>query len=340
MREPQVLITGASGCVGQYTCNWLLKNTNSSLILLLRDPKKLTSINHKDQRVKLLIGDLRNIQNFSNDLLEVTHVIHTATAWGDIERTNQVNIIAVKRLLSHLNQNTLVKFIYFSTASILNKNLELIPEAINYGTEYIQTKAKCLIELEKHPLSNKIIAVFPTLVFGGKYDNSDIFPSSYLTQGLKEAMRWIWLARWFKGFSKFHFIHAEDIAIICGKLLLEENLPPSSNQKEQSPKYVLGQPFITIDEAIGSLRRWKGLRNVPSIPLWGWLIKVLVKILPIKISSWDNFIIKQRDFIHEPVTSPEDFGSKSSAKTLNEVLLLSGLPKAKKPSKKVLYKKK
>ena len=36
-----------------------------------------------------------------------------------------------------------------------------------------------------------------------KYDNSDIFPSSYLTQGLKEAVRWIWLARWFKGFSKF-----------------------------------------------------------------------------------------------------------------------------------------
>ncbi len=64
--------------------------------------------------------------------------------------------------------------------------------------------------------------------------------------------------------------------------------------------------------------------------MWGWLIEALVTILPIKISNWDRLSIKQRHFTHEPVTSPEDFDGDSFAKTLNEILIRSGLPKVKK----------
>ena len=176
MKETRILVTGASGCVGQYTANWLLKNTESNLLLWIRNPKKLRAINLKDPRIKLLIGDLRNPEIFTEDLAQVTHVIHTATAWGDIERTKQVNITAVKKLLSHLNPDYLEKFIYFSTASILDRKLNKLPQAEYLGTEYIQTKAKCLQELEKHFLAPKIVAVFPTLVFGGRYNQSGLFP--------------------------------------------------------------------------------------------------------------------------------------------------------------------
>ncbi len=329
MKEARILITGATGCVGQYTSKWLLNNTQADLLLWVRDPKKLTSINLKNPRVKLLVGDIRNPELFAKDLTTTTHVIHTATAWGDLERTQQVNILAVKKILSFLNPLILQKFIYFSTASILNKQLQLLPQTIKYGTEYIQTKAKCLKELEMHSLSEKIIAVFPTLVFGGKYDNSGIFPSSYLTQGLKEAVNWLWLARWFKGYSKFHFIHAEDIAFICGHLLTKYDLEESNNDNKRITKIVLGQPSLSIDQAINILLRWKGMRRFCSIPLWRWLIESLINILPIKISSWDRLIIKQRHFIHDPVKAPEDFGGTSFAKTLHEILFHSGLPKSK-----------
>ena len=57
MKNACILITGASGCVGQYTCNWLLKNTEARLLLLIRDPKKLTAIDPSHPRVDLLIGD-------------------------------------------------------------------------------------------------------------------------------------------------------------------------------------------------------------------------------------------------------------------------------------------
>ena len=38
------------------------------------------------------------------------------------------------------------------------------------------------------------------------------YPVSYLTSGLKEIGKWLWLARFLKLDSKFHFIHANDIA--------------------------------------------------------------------------------------------------------------------------------
>ena len=245
MKEPLILVTGASGCVGQYVSNWLLKNTKANLLLLLRDPKKLTAIDPSNPRIKLLIGDLRSAEIFSKEISTATHLIHTATAWGDVERAKQVNLVAVKKILTLLNPNTIQKIIYFSTASILDKHLQLIPETICQGTEYIQTKAKCLQELESHFLSQKIIAVFPTLVFGGKYDNSGLFPASYLTQGLKQAVKWLWLAKWLRGYSKFHFMHAEDIAYVCCQLLFKTNSQQNQGTSQKGiTKIVLGQPYL------------------------------------------------------------------------------------------------
>ena len=220
MKNEIILITGASGCVGQYIANWLIENSNSELFLWVRDPKKITSINLENPRIKVLVGDLRQSNKFKKEISEVNRVIHTATAWGDPKRAKEVNIDAVKNLLNLLNPSNIKQIIYFSTASVLDKNLNLLPEAFTHGTEYIQTKAQCLKELETHQLSTKIIAVFPTLVFGGRIDGKSDFPTSYLTQGLRDAFKWIWLARWIKVVSRFHFIHAADIAFICGHLVL------------------------------------------------------------------------------------------------------------------------
>ena len=199
---------------------------------------------------------------------------------------------------------------------------------MKYGTEYIQTKAKCLQDLENHNLSKKIVAVFPTLVFGGSYNNRGAFPASYLTQGINDAIKWLWLARWFKGFSKFHFIHAEDIAYICGQILIKD-IVTISGKNIGIPKIVMGQESISIDQAIRTLLKWKGMKRVPSIPLWSWIIELLVNILPIQMTDWDRFSIRQRHFTHEPATTPEDLGGESHAKSLNEILLNSGLPKGK-----------
>ena len=322
----RILITGASGCVGQYTASWLLENSDAELLLWLRDPSKLTAIDPSHPRVHLLVGDLRDSDAFAAELKTVNRVIHTATAWGDPERAQQVNVVAVKRMLSLLDPNKLQQVVYFSTASILDRHLQPLPEALAYGTEYIQTKAQCLQDLERHPLAERIVAVFPTLVFGGRVDGSSRFPTSYLTEGLAEASKWLWLARFLRADASFHFIHAADIAAICGALTTRPHQLNRTPGQGAIRRIVMGQKAISVNETVATLCRWRGVRRTPGIPLWAWLIEGLIRILPIEVNAWDRFSIRQRHFIHDPVTQPEAFGLKSHGPNLEAVLQDSGLP--------------
>ena len=323
----RILITGASGCVGQYTTSWLLNNSNAELLLWLRDPGKLTAVSADHPRIQLLVGDLRDPDRFADELASVSRVIHTATAWGDPERAQQVNVVAVKRMLSLLDPSVIEQITYFSTASILDRHLQPLTEALAYGTEYIQTKAQCLKDLEQHPLAEKIVAVFPTLVFGGRVDGSSRFPTSYLTEGLLEASKWLWLARFLRADASFHFIHAADIAAICGHLATNPHQRNSEPGQGAVRRIVMGQKAISVNEAVACLCRWRGLRSTPGVPLWPWLIETLIRVLPIEVNAWDRFSIRQRHFIHEPVTQPERFGDTSHAADLESVLLDSGLPR-------------
>ena len=327
----RILITGASGCVGQYTTAWLLENSDAELLLWLRDPDKLTAVSADHPRIKLLVGDLREADRFASELASVQRVIHTATAWGDPERAQQVNVVAVKRMLSLLNPGLIEQITYFSTASILDRHLQPLTEALAYGTEYIQTKAQCLKDLEEHPLAEKIVAVFPTLVFGGRVDGSSSFPTSYLTEGLAEASKWLWLARFLRADASFHFIHAADIAAICGHLATHPHQRNSEPGQGAVRRIVMGQNAISVNEAVASLCRWRGIRRTPGIPLWPWLIETLIRVLPIEVNAWDRFSIRQRHFIHQPVTQPERFGDKSHAADLEAVLQDSGLPRRGSP---------
>lgn len=329
----RILITGASGCVGQYIAERLYAESDVELLLLLRDPAKLTAVPVNDPRITLLVGDLRELGPHAAAIATATRVIHTATAWGDPERAHQVNVVAVKELLRLTDPAVLEQVIYFSTASILDRNLKLLPEAAEFGTEYIQTKALCLQQLEQHALADRIVAVFPTLVFGGRLGEAgrphggDLHPTSYLTAGLSEAMRWLWLARWLRAEASFHFIHAADIATVCAHLATSPHQPNPELGQGAIRRLVLGQRMITVNQTVGALCRWR--RSSPSpfgIDLQGWLIDLLVRLLRIEITPWDLFSIRQRHFVHEPVSPPERFGLVSLAPTMEAVLETAGVP--------------
>ena len=147
------------------------------------------------------------------------------------------------------------------------------------------------------------------------------YPVSYLTSGLKEIGKWLWLARFLKLDSKFHFIHANDIAQICGFLI--------KNHKEEQykgfRKFVLGQKFISIDDAIITLLKKHNMRRFLRYRLQK-NSKNIIKNSPIQTTPWDSFSIKKYDFNHVPITNPETFKLKSYAKSLNDILRLSKLP--------------
>ena len=328
----RILITGASGCVGQHIAAQLYRDTDAELLLLLRDPAKLTAVPANDPRITLLVADLRELTPHAGAIATATRVIHTATAWGDPERAMAVNVVAVKQLLAFTSPEWLEQVIYFSTASLLNRQLELLPEALSEGTEYIQTKALCLQQLEQHPLAERIVAVFPTLVFGGAVDGKGPFPTSYLTAGLGEACRWLWLAKWLRADASFHFIHAADIAQVCCHLATRPHQSNPEPGQGALRRLVLGQPAISVDATVSQLCRWRRSWRPPlGLNLQGALIEALIKLLRIEVNAWDRFSIRQRHFVHEPVSPPERFGLVNHAASLAAVFEQARLPHRGRP---------
>jgi len=324
----RILITGASGCVGQHIADLLLRESDAQLLLWLRDPAKLTAVPADHPRITLLVGDLRDVDPHRAAIASTTRIIHTATAWGDPERARQVNVVAVKAMLAATDPAVLEQVVYFSTASILNRDLQLLPEAMAYGTEYIQTKAQCLQQLEQHPLAERIVAVFPTLVFGGRVDGGGAFPTSYLTAGLKEAARWLWLAKWLRADASFHYIHAADIARVCAHLATQPHQANPNPSGNPIRRLVLGQQRQSINRTVRSLCRWRRVWFPPiGLDLQGWLIELLIRVLRIEMLPWDRFSLRQRHFVHEPVTYPESFGLVSQAPSLEAVLEQAGVPR-------------
>ncbi len=93
-------------------------------------------------------------------------------------------------------------------------------------------------------------------------------------------------------------------------------------------RLVLGQPVVTVNDTVRRLCRWRH-SWVPSfgVDLQGWLIEGLIKLLRIEVNAWDRFSIRQRHFVHEPVSPPERFGRVSHAPTLEAVFEDAGLPR-------------
>ena len=289
---------------------------------MVRDRNKLPLSVQTNKRVKLIICDIRESNRYKKEISQVNFLIHTATAWGDPKRAYEVNIKAFEELLKMLDIKKLEKIIYFSTASILDTKTELMRESLIYGTEYIKTKYECFERLRESSFAEKTFAVFPTLVFGGTLGKKSRYPLSYLTSGLKEIYKWLWLARFLKLDSKFHFIHANDIAQICGFLI--KNYEEA--QYRGFKKFVLGQRYISINDAINIFLKRNKMKRYFAIPLTRKILKLLLRILPIETTPWDSFSIKKYDFNHVPITNPETFTLKSHAKSLNDILRLSKLP--------------
>ena len=325
-RPQRILITGASGCVGQHIAHLLLAETDAELLLLLRDPAKLTAVPADHPRITLLVGDLRQLDRHAGAIATATRVVHTATAWGDPERAMAVNVVAVKQLLAFTSPEWLEQVIYFSTASVLDRDLRLLSEAFSEGTEYIQTKALCLQQLEEHPLADRIVAIFPTLVFGGRVDGGGPYPTSYLTAGLEQACQWLWLAKWLRVDASFHFIHAADIARVCLHLLSQPQGPNPEAGQGRVRRLVLAQPAVSVNATVRRLGRWRGCWLPPfGLEIRSALVETLIRLLRLEVTPWDRVSIRQRHFVHEPISPPERFGLVSQAASLEAVFENAGL---------------
>jgi nucleoside-diphosphate-sugar epimerase len=311
----RVFMTGASGCIGHYILDLLLESDRYELFLLLRHPEKLRLPVQDHPRVHILHGGLENIAPFADLLATIDIAILTAAAWGgDPGYVEAINVRANLELMGHLDPQRCQQVVYFSTASILNQQSAPLPEAGAMGTDYIRTKYECHYRLRDLPVYDKITTVFPTLVFGGDKEK----PYSFISAGLKDVTRWVGLVRFFKVDAGFHFAHAQDIATVVYYLIEH---PSTDGYRE----YVMGNPPLTVNQAVEQVSDYFGQRIWFRIPLSMGLAEVLIKVFRVQMAPWDYFCLRYRHFVYAGAVNPASFGMEPYCSTLAELFRVHGI---------------
>jgi len=316
MSQKRILVTGASGCIGHYISELLIKETEHELYLLVRNPDKLKVDTQARAGIHVLQGDMQKIFDFAELLKTVDVAVLTATAWGGTG-TFDINVVKTIELLNLLDVEKCEQVIYFSTASVLDSKNQPLKEAGELGTDYIRSKFDCLRRFSKLPIQSKITKVFPTLVIGGDENK----PLSAVTSGIPEVTKYIDIIRFLKADGSFHFIHGKDIASVIKHLI---DNPP---QAEEPRKYVLGQEKITANEAIEEICEYFGKPIYFRIPLSSSLADLIIKTFKIQMAAWDRFCMKYRHFTYEEIVNPATFNLSNYCTTISDVLKTSGVEK-------------
>jgi nucleoside-diphosphate-sugar epimerase len=311
----KIFITGSSGCIGHYLLENLIENTDHELFLLVRDPDRLKFNYQSRTGIHILLGNLENIGEHADVLKTVNTAILVATSWGGDTESFEINVQKTLELISLLDFSICEQVIYFSTASILNRQNQPLPEAGELGTNYVRTKYIAHARLEELPIANKITTIYPTLVFGGDKNK----PYSHISGGLPEVIKFMDLIRWFKADASFHFIHAQDIAQVVAYLV---DHPP---QEGGNRDFVLGNQRIMLDEAVAEICQYLGKKVYFQSPFSiGWA-NFFIKVLKIKMAAWDRFSLEYRHFYHEKTFTPASFGLSNYCATVAELFQERGI---------------
>ncbi|MDI3281512.1 MAG: NAD(P)-dependent oxidoreductase, partial [Bacillota bacterium] len=171
---------------------------------------------------------------------------------------------------------------------------------------YIRTKYRAYVSLPACRLYDRIVVVFPTLVFGG----DEAHPVSSLSSGLPDLRRFSWLLGHLNVEARFHFIHAEDIARIVRHLL---------EKPEVEKNYVLGNEPVSLGEFTKRAAKYFGHRIRWQITLSPRLLLRLGVLLGAKVSSWDYFCVRYQNFVYQSVSCPS-FGLPTTHGTVEEIV--------------------
>ncbi|KAB8334854.1 NAD(P)-dependent oxidoreductase [Scytonema tolypothrichoides VB-61278] len=314
MTQKRILVTGASGCIGHYISEALIQETEHELYLLVRNPKKLQVDTQARPGVTVLQGDMQEIEQFADLLKTIDVAVLTATAWGG-EKTFDINVHKTHELLNLLDPDRCEQVIYFSTASVLDRNNQPLKEAGELGTDYIRSKYDCLHKISQLAIAPKVTTVFPTLVLGGDRNK----PYSHATSGIPEITKYVDLIRFFEADGSFHFIHGRDIATVVRYLI---DNPP----KEDEPRsFVLGQKQLTANQAIEEVCAYLGKKIYFRIPLSISLANLIIVLFRIQMAAWDRFCMNYRHFSYQNFINPGSFGLPNYCATVSDVLKISGV---------------
>eukprot|EP00871_Galdieria_phlegrea_P003273 jgi/Galph1/3947/GphlegSOOS_G2605.1 len=317
-----ILISGATGCIGNAILKSLLQNTQHRVKLIVRKGSvwKLDSnlLKTYSNRCQLLIGDLRDKSFLTNAVKGVNCAILAATSWGGDDAFD-VNVTSTLQIIHSLPH--FCDVYYFSTASVIDSDGSLLEEAFKYGTAYLRSKYVALQRLlEEVPLSQRVTVIFPTLVFG---QNSHLENAYSQIRSMMVYLKHIYLD------ASAHLIHAVDAASIIVHLV-DMRSPVTgftwhpSDPSRVLPAVVLGQPKFTADQVFRFICAKENITLSPlRIPLLSvfpsFLLIILIRHFGGTVDPWVLYCLRKRHFTYTNAVAPETFGLVSKVKTISQL---------------------
>ncbi len=296
-RRQRILVTGASGCVGHYVVEDLLAQTDHEVVVLLRDRSRLRLKDAANPRLTIIEADIRDFEKYRGALVRIDSAVLVAAAWGGPEAA-QVNLDAANTLTAYLATQGAGKVIYFSTASVLDRDGALLPAANEFGTDYIRSKYRLVQKMENYAGSLQVTGLFPTLVFGGDPTK----PYSHFVKLLAQARRWIWLMRLFRvPEGRFHVVHALDIArsVRCAIEAQRSSATPG--------RLVLGNAAQGANDYLREFCAHHENSLLFGINLNTRFAEALIRTFRIELSPWDRYCMLHPDQSYGHSVTPAVF---------------------------------
>jgi UDP-glucose 4-epimerase len=150
-----ILITGGAGFIGKYLIKFLLeKNYNITVLDNFSNSTK-NSLTIKNNKLKIINGDITKKQDVLNAIKNQDVVIHLAAKISVTEsiknpmETFKVNVDGTKNILSACRINNIKKLIVSSSAAVYGEGFENIKLNENSETNPISPYGASKIEMEK-----------------------------------------------------------------------------------------------------------------------------------------------------------------------------------------------
>ena len=261
MKKNKILITGASGFVGKFLINELLKDHNNIITAFYnRSVVKDLFMNFEDKinwvKVDLVNDILDDIPEDINIVYHLAGYSSMGASKKELDLLNKVNVIATQRLANKCETLPIKHFIFVSSIAVCESSKSLVINEENgvpvtpYGISKRKAE-KLLIKIAKGKFNVTILR--PTALFGECHTGS-VYE---MTKNIKEKR----FVKFGSGSTLTNFFYIKDfvslLIIIC------------NNKKTFNKVFIASDTPHDLDYIIDCITRCLNLKHrTLQLPLW------------------------------------------------------------------------
>jgi len=243
-KNNKVFITGASGNIGKYLVDKLLKD-GYKITVLTRNPSYINA----NKNIKVVVADIIEIDKYKKQMCSCKYVFHLAAYQNMFDKKydefKRVNVDGTKVIIEAIRSSNVKKLFYVSTTMVFDKK--------DIKNNYVRSKLEALkiVKASKIPW----IVIYPSIVVNLNVKNNNRF-YNFLTDGIPGGL----MMRLCNKNKKFNFIWIDELVKSMLELL---------DKGVVHRDYILKGKEFSAENYLKEAYRKKGRKYIP------WRIPIL-----------------------------------------------------------------